>query len=176
MKIIKLLTIVLLTALICLPAGVWLASVGNVNALYEKAAEEELARAKVAVDKVRATKTAVSDEQHFTKSPSTSSAVGDYVVRRQKEIYYKVQVAAYHRTENYNNDHLAKMGQLQTRDIDNITRFTIGTFNTLKEARQFKKMIVNGGRKDAFITAEVNGKRIYLYELKREERNKKRKK
>ena len=165
MKTIKLLTIILLTALVCLPAGVWLASVGNVNALDKKAAtvaevatavaaEEELARAKAAVDdEARTTKTAVRDEQHITERPP-------------KEIYYKVQVAAYHHPENYNNDHLAKKGQLQRHDIDNITRFTIGAFSTLKEARKFKKMIVNGGSKDAFITAEVNGYRTHLYELK----------
>ena len=152
MKTIKLLTTVLLTALICLPTGVWLASIGNVNTLGEKAAtEEELAKV---VDNSRTTKTTVHGEQYFTERPP-------------KEIYYKVQVAAYHHTENYNNDHLAKMGQLQMRDINSVTRFTIGTFNTLKEARQFKKMIVNGGSKDAFITAEVNGKRTHLYELKR---------
>ena len=172
MKTIKLLTIILLTALICLPAGVWLASVGNVNAFDKKAVtvaevatvavEEELSITKVVVDKARTIKTTVHGEQHCTE-------------RSPKEIYYKVQLAAYHHTENYNNGHLAKMGQLQTRDIDNITRFTIGTFNTLKEARQFKKMIVNGGSKDAFITAEVNGKRTQLYELKREERKNERK-
>ena len=156
MKTIKLLTIILLTALICLPTGVWLASVGSINVLDNKAStvtKKEFAGAKVVVDKAGTTKTIGGDEQYFTD-------------RLPKEIYYKVQVAAYHHPENYNNDHLAKKGQLQRHDIDNITRFTIGAFSTLKEARKFKKMIVNGGSKDAFITAEVNGNRTHLYELK----------
>ncbi|MFH1319369.1 MAG: OmpA family protein, partial [Bacteroidota bacterium] len=80
-------------------------------------------------------------------------------------IIYKVQVAAYRHPENYKNDHLADLGKLDALSVDNITRFTIGQFNSLKEARQFKKTIIEKGTKDAFITAEVDGERKYLCEL-----------
>ena len=88
-------------------------------------------------------------------------------------IIYKVQVAAYRHPDNYNNDHLDDLGNLKALPIAGITRFTIGEFQTLKEARRFKKMIVKKGTKDAFITAEVNGERKYLNELRKKRLNEK---
>ncbi len=80
-------------------------------------------------------------------------------------IIYKVQVAAYRYPEKYNNKKLASLGELQALNVNEITRFTIGEFRTLREARKFKNMVVNQGTKDAFITAEVGGERRYLNEL-----------
>ena len=80
-----------------------------------------------------------------------------------KEFVFKVQVAAYHHPENYNNNaRLANAEKIQTANIDETARFTVGTFDTLKEAMQFKKKIVKRGAKDVFITAKVNEKRKYL--------------
>ncbi|MBL4754175.1 MAG: OmpA family protein [Flavobacteriales bacterium] len=84
-----------------------------------------------------------------------------------KGIFYKVQVAAYKHPENYKHGKLDDLGTVASRDVNGIARFTLGRFDNLKEARQFKKLIVKRGTADAFITAEVDGKRKYLHELGR---------
>ena len=84
------------------------------------------------------------------------------------DIKYKVQVAAYQHAENYNNTKLNDIGKLEDLNIKGITRFTIGNFRTLQDARDFKKEIIKRGSSDAFITAEVNGERKYLFELTEE--------
>lgn len=82
-----------------------------------------------------------------------------------KGTFYKVQVAAYKNAQKYNHSKLDDLGQVAGLDVDGITRFTLGKFDNLKEARKFKRLIVKKGSADAFITAEVDGERKYLNEL-----------
>ncbi len=79
--------------------------------------------------------------------------------------FYKVQIAAYKYPENYNGAKLEDLGELDNLFVDGITRFTIGRFSDIKEARKLKRIIVKRGVADAFITAEVDGDRKYLNEL-----------
>ena len=79
--------------------------------------------------------------------------------------FYTVQVAAYKYPKNYVHTRLDELGKAKTLDVDGITRFTIGRFDKLKEARQFKKLVVEMGTSDAFITAEVDGERRYLNKI-----------
>jgi outer membrane protein OmpA-like peptidoglycan-associated protein len=79
--------------------------------------------------------------------------------------FYTVQVAAYKYPKNYVHTSLNGLGEVKPLDVDGITRFTIGRFDKLKEARQFKKLVVEMGTADAFITAEVDGERRYLNEI-----------
>ena len=80
-------------------------------------------------------------------------------------IFYKVQVAAYKYPENYNGKILQELGDLDHLVKDGITRFTLGRFTNLKEARKVKNLVIEKGVSDAFITAEVNGERKYLNEI-----------
>jgi len=79
--------------------------------------------------------------------------------------FYNVQVAAYKYPQNYKHESLDGLGEVIALDVDGITRFTLGRYDNLKEARQFKKLIVKMGTTDAFITAEVDGERKYLNEM-----------
>lgn len=113
----------------------------------------------------------LSKSNNFSKDPS-GIEVPLYTKERDAislgDIKYKVQVAAYQHAENYNNTKLNDIGKLEDLNIKGITRFTIGNFRTLQDARDFKKEIIKRGSSDAFITAEVNGERKYLFELTEE--------
>ncbi|MDQ3192125.1 MAG: hypothetical protein M3Q58_11090, partial [Bacteroidota bacterium] len=85
-----------------------------------------------------------------------------------KGLIYKVQIGAYNMPYNFKYSHLAEFGKVENLVLeDNITRFTIGTFNTLKEAEVLKKKIIAKGglTTDSFITAILNGKRVFLEDL-----------
>ncbi|CAN5151623.1 hypothetical protein BH09BAC5_BH09BAC5_25200 [soil metagenome] len=81
-------------------------------------------------------------------------------------LIFHVQIAAYNLPENYNSSHLKKFGKIDKRVLDdNITRFTLGTFETLNEAEAYRQEIIAAGQTDAFVTAEKNGKRYLISEL-----------
>ena len=48
---------------------------------------------------------------------------------------------------------------------DNITRFTIGKFSTLKDAEAFKKKVLDTCVDNVFVTASYNGKRVLVKDL-----------
>ena len=48
---------------------------------------------------------------------------------------------------------------------DNITRFTMGKFDTYNEAAKLRDQIITAGITDAFITAIFKGKRVYIVDL-----------
>ncbi len=79
---------------------------------------------------------------------------------------YHVQIAAYNLPQNYNAAHLKKFGKIDKRVLDDkITRFTLGTFETMNEAEAYRQEIVVAGQKDAFVTAQKDGKRYLIKEL-----------
>ncbi|MBI3511619.1 MAG: PD40 domain-containing protein [Bacteroidetes bacterium] len=81
-------------------------------------------------------------------------------------LYFRVQVAAYNFPENYKYQRLKNLGSIDRIVLDDhVTRFTMGKFETLREAEAYKQKIIATGQTDAFITAEKDGKRYYLREL-----------
>jgi hypothetical protein len=105
--------------------------------------------------------------------PTPGITVGDYsdalkVYGNTKVpgLTYHVQIAAYNLPQNYNSSHLKKFGKIDRRVLDDkITRFTLGTFETLSEAEAYRQEIVMAGQTDAFVTAEKAGKRYLIKDL-----------
>jgi len=81
-------------------------------------------------------------------------------------LYFRVQIAAYNFPEHYNSTPLHELGPIDKIILDDhVTRFTMGKFETLREAEAYKQKIIAAGQTDAFITAEKDGKRYYLKDL-----------
>jgi hypothetical protein len=81
-------------------------------------------------------------------------------------IIYKVQIGAYRYPQNFKYDGVKKYGEVAVTPYqDGITRFTQLEHNSLKDAEEFRQMIINAGIKDAWVTAFLNGKRMLLQDL-----------
>jgi hypothetical protein len=81
-------------------------------------------------------------------------------------LVFKVQVAAYTYAHNYNSQHLKGLGKIEKVVLDDgITRFTMGSFATLREAKDLLTNTISKGQEDAFVIMFMNGKRTYLEEL-----------
>ena len=81
-------------------------------------------------------------------------------------LYYTVQIGAYKLIENFNYSKLIGLPKAQRKIFsDNITRFTLGGFNTLNETNAILLKAKNNGIKDAFIIAIYKGERYYFTEL-----------
>jgi hypothetical protein len=81
-------------------------------------------------------------------------------------LIFKVQIAAYNFPLNYKYDRLAPLGAIETQILDDkITRFTMGSFETLNEAEAYRQKIVAAGQTDAFVTAELQGRRYTIRDL-----------
>jgi hypothetical protein len=81
-------------------------------------------------------------------------------------LIFHVQVAAYNFPDNYRYDFLRPIGNIDTRVLDDkITRFTMGSFETLNEAEAYRQKIVAAGQTDAFVTAEMQGRRYTIRDL-----------
>ncbi|PCH65380.1 MAG: hypothetical protein COC01_09755, partial [Bacteroidetes bacterium] len=107
------------------------------------------------------------------RAKKTAKAVATYQKLLQKYgtqpvkgLVFKVQAAAYRYPKNYNSRHLDDLGKIEKNKLpDSITRFTIGTFKTLKKADDFKQKVIQRGDGDAFVTAEYKGTRILLKDV-----------
>lgn len=85
---------------------------------------------------------------------------------RVEGLTFTVQVAAYRNAANFDFSHLRALGTVEKQQLDDgVTRFTIGSFNTLREADGMRKKVNDKGNTDAFITAIYKGKRILLKDL-----------
>lgn len=81
-------------------------------------------------------------------------------------IIYKVQIGAYRYPQNFKYDGVKKYGEVAVTPYqDGITRFTQLEHNSLKDAEEFRQMIINAGIKDAWVTAFIKGKRMLLQDL-----------
>lgn len=79
---------------------------------------------------------------------------------------YTVQIGAYKMYENFNYSKLIGLPKaLRKTFADNITRFTIGSYNTLNETNAILTKAKKNGIKDAFIIAVYKGERYYFKEL-----------
>lgn len=83
-----------------------------------------------------------------------------------KDLIFRVQIGAFHLPEKFQYDNISMLGKVEKQKYeDGITRFTIGTFKTLKEANDFKNKIVAKSITDAFVMVIYKGKRISFKEL-----------
>ena len=81
-------------------------------------------------------------------------------------VTFKVQIGAYRDIENFNFMKLLKLPPVRRQlYADGITRFTLGEFNTLKEADDMCKRAKTIAIKDAFVIALYKNKRLPLDEL-----------
>ena len=88
-----------------------------------------------------------------------------------KHASYRIQVAAVKQDKSNKKDiknykQLRAIGKVdEEEDKDGYTRYSIGPFKTLDEARDIKKKAVDAGINDAFISAFYRGKRVTFKEL-----------
>ncbi|MCC7301963.1 MAG: PD40 domain-containing protein [Bacteroidia bacterium] len=81
-------------------------------------------------------------------------------------LVFKVQVGAFSNAKNFDKKQASRLGKVENTVLsDGITRFTVGTFNTLNKAQNFKSKAVKAGIDDAFITAIYKGERVYLKQI-----------
>jgi len=82
-------------------------------------------------------------------------------------LFFRVQIAAYRKPQNYSGKHLAGLGKIEKLYLnDGIYRITIGgDFFTLPKAQFHRNKVKTAGQPDVFITAVYKGKRVYLEEL-----------
>jgi hypothetical protein len=112
-----------------------------------------------------------SDTLFVAQGLDISAADYDWLVLRfgsakADGMFFRVQIAAYNLPNNYKPEHLLPLGNIDKVKLDDgITRFTMGKFETLREADELRKKVVEAGQVDAFVTAERNGKRYLLKDL-----------
>lgn len=83
-------------------------------------------------------------------------------------LVYKVQIAAYRFSQNFDYSLANKVGKIDKQILDDgITRFTVGNFITFNEAQELKNKMIQQGITDAFVLVFVNNKRTYLEELEK---------
>lgn len=81
-------------------------------------------------------------------------------------LQYTVQIGAYKIFENFNYSKLIGLPKAQRKTYgDNITRFTLGSYNTLNETDALLQKAKKNGIKDAFIIAIYKGQKYYFTEL-----------
>jgi hypothetical protein len=81
-------------------------------------------------------------------------------------LQYTIQIGAYKIFENFNYSKLIGLPKAQRKTYgDNITRFTIGSYNTLNETDALLQKAKKNGIKDAFIIAIYKGQKYYFTEL-----------
>lgn len=97
----------------------------------------------------------------------TSNQLVREIIRR-KDARYFVQIGAYKKTEKVDFSSVKKFGKITTKNYgDGFTRYYIGKFYTLEEAKELQEKIKAEGIKDAFIAVELDGKREVYPELNR---------
>lgn len=95
--------------------------------------------------------------------PEIVAAYGDILA---EGLEFKVQIGAYRFPENFKYDNLNSLATVSKKNYeDQLTRFTMGSFKTLKEADKLLQRVLTKGRTDAFVTAFYNGKRFLLRDL-----------
>lgn len=95
-----------------------------------------------------------------------TSIVQKFGNAKAEGLIFRVQIAAYNYPDNYRYNFLSPLGTIDRVVLDDgVTRFTMGKFETLAEAENYRQRIIAAGQTDAFVTAERNGKRYLLKDL-----------
>lgn len=85
---------------------------------------------------------------------------------KKPNLFYKIQVGAYKFPENFNYNKIMGLPKiLRHVDNDEITRFTMGNFETYNDALVLLEKVQKNNIKGAFITAFYNGERKLLFQL-----------
>ena len=89
---------------------------------------------------------------------------GSYV---NPDLNFMVQIGAYRFPKNFKYDFVLSQGGVEQNKLqDNITRFTMDKrFKTLKDAHDYKDVMVKTGVSDAFVTSMYKGQRYLLVDL-----------
>lgn len=95
------------------------------------------------------------DEQNTEDSLTASEAVENLKSEVSGQKLYSVQIAAL--TER--NYPVLSKTIAGTLTNDEYLRYSVGLFDSLKEAQKFRKALVNMGFEDAFVASYVNGQR-----------------
>mgnify|MGYP007063822325 CR=1 FL=1 len=97
---------------------------------------------------------------------SMEEILNKYGDQKVDNLSYKVQVGAYSNPRNYTSNHLKELGEVSRIVLeDGITRFMIGEYETLREAKLGLQKVINKGQEDAFILLFLKGERTYLEDL-----------
>lgn len=96
-----------------------------------------------------------------------ASKYGNY---RNPELKFKVQVGAFKFIENFDYSNCLGLPKIIRKvDEDNITRFTMGDFDTYAEAQELLKKVHSQNIRDAFIIAYYKGEKKLITDLVKEE-------
>lgn len=97
-------------------------------------------------------------------SMAYSEIVATYGDVKVDSLFYRVQVGAYHFSENFSLKHLDGLGQLKIELLpDDVTRFSLGDVETLGEAEELKAKVIAAGNKEyPFIIIYYNSERMNL--------------
>ncbi len=102
----------------------------------------------------------------FGKAENYTELVKLFGDVKTEGLIFKVQIGAYRFPDNFRYAKLNPPGKVSRNNYDDgITRFTIGSFNTLNDADKMLKKCIPHGFSDAFVTAFYNGKRFLLKDL-----------
>jgi hypothetical protein len=111
-------------------------------------------------------KTETESKPDVTKTETVATPAGKLVttdVSTLSGLFYTIQVGVYSRP--ITADELNNIQPLYTENANNnLVRYNVGVYNNIPQASEAKKIAVNGGLKDAFMTIYYNGKRISMAE------------
>lgn len=104
--------------------------------------------------------------ESYLNSLNYTEYLDKFGTRSGKDVLFKVQIGAFKQPENAKLESVKQFEGFERKKFeDGLTRFTVGTAKTLKEADSLKEKAQMAGIRDAFVTAEYKGKRILLKEL-----------
>lgn len=108
----------------------------------------------------------VSNTSNNTASSNSNSMSATNIPAPQSNVNYKVQIAALQNAVS--TDKLAMRlninQKISTEMADGYTKYTVGSHNEYKKARDAREQVKAQGVKDAFVTAYNSGKRITVQE------------
>lgn len=100
---------------------------------------------------------------------TSADFMAQYGDRKFNNVVFKIQVGAYQMADNFNYARLIGQPIIdRQKGTDNITRFTVGGYDTFNKAQLALTSVIKSVIKDAFIIAVKNGKRVSLADVLQE--------
>lgn len=116
-----------------------------------------------------------SAELAFTQNPALASTMlsraelfNQYSNAQVNGLKYQVQVGAYRKPENFDSKKIEILSPIKKAGViyDGINLLVVDKeFGTWKSADDFLAQIKSAGQKDAFVTANYDGKRLYMKQV-----------